>query len=41
MTQNLMGSKLDQELSSNFYHEDPSGIISIMLLTNRHTNKQT
>ena len=39
-SENLMGSKLDQDASSPFFHEDLNSSICIILLTNKQTNKQ-
>ena len=37
-SQNLMGSKLDQDPSSDFFHEDPTSSICVILLTNKQLN---
>ena len=36
----LIGSKLDQVLSADFFHEVPTSGICIILLTNKQTDKQ-
>ena len=37
-TQNLIGSKLDQDQSSDFFHDVKTSSICVILLTNRQTN---
>ena len=37
-SQNLMGSKLDLYRTSQFFHEDLTSIICVILLTNRQIN---
>ena len=39
-SQNLMGSKLDQHPSFNFFPEDLTNSICIILLTNKQMDKQ-
>ena len=38
ISQNLMGSKLDQDPALEFFHELPNSSICIIPLTNRQTN---
>ena len=39
-SQNLMGSELEQDPSSHFFHEDVTSLICAILLRNKDTNGQ-